>query len=671
MAKIKLPEALKSWKVVSRLPDADDRELYKIVGTDGDGAQKEAQLAYYEFTGSLYNQDDIEYIKDEADFVRTIKGLGDISNYVDVVIDDVPDKEQMKLFIVTDNSKPLSEVMKDRQYTDDEVIDFGLQMSEILEKIEGAGIFHGDIKPSNIFVTEDGKYKLGAFMDAESTDDDAYFAAPEMQKGDNADFTTDLYSLGMIMYSMCNSGRLPFEGDGVSSDEATDRRLSGEAVPAPQNGSQKLKSVIMIAIQPENKNRWKNAGNIKNALLSLKNEEKEPAAQVIVPASTEFDGNVFEDSPAKDEPSDELDDIKPSYQEPEIDNRVFDDYKNQTKVFSIDPPSGDKDYGDYFDDGVDLRKPAKQEKQESPEEDENGFLNPFYTGAEEDKKDKKDNKGKKGMIIAIIAGIIIILALLGALGVIAYNNGFFGSPVRGSTMDTAAPATTGATVAATTAPSSTAATQPTTVSATEAASSKQESSESSQSSQSSEKPVEYVTVKVVRGMTVEEARATLEADGLTLTEGAHRPSNDYPAGQIIAQTPGDGHSVAKGTSVLVDISTGPESKPESSQQSQSSSQQSSGGDDSFSSSRLSTGYLSQSEISEMSRDELNFTLNEIYARHGRIFKSARLDAYFRSQSWYTPKYTEEEFSKYVVFNDYERKNANALLNEQKKRGYRS
>ncbi len=73
----------------------------------------------------------------------------------------------------------------------------------------------------------------------------------------------------------------------------------------------------------------------------------------------------------------------------------------------------------------------------------------------------------------------------------------------------------------------------------------------------------------------------------------------------------------------------------------------------------------------MDRDELNFTLNEIYARHGRIFSSARLDAYFRSQSWYTPKYTEAEFSQHVVFNDYERKNANALYNEQIKRGYRS
>ena len=297
MAKIKLPEALKSWKVVSRVSNTDDREIYKLVSKDGDDAQKEAQLAYYEFTGSLYNQDDIEYIKDEADFVKTIKGLGDISNYVDVVIDDNPEKEKMEVFIVTDNSKPLSEVMKTKSFSEEEVIDFGLQMSEILEKIESAGIFHGDIKPSDIFVTDDGKYKLGAFMDAESLDEDDSFLAPEMHKGENADFTTDLYSLGMIMYTMCNDGKLPFEGDGVSADEAVDKRLAGESVPAPKNGSQKLKSVVMIAIQPENKNRWKNAGNIKNALLSLQNEEEskadkeEPAAQIIAPASTEFDGN--------------------------------------------------------------------------------------------------------------------------------------------------------------------------------------------------------------------------------------------------------------------------------------------------------------------------------------------------------------------------------------------
>ena len=65
-----------------------------------------------------------------------------------------------------------------------------------------------------------------------------------------------------------------------------------------------------------------------------------------------------------DKASDEaesVDDIKPSYQEPEIDNRVFDDYKNQTKVFSIDQPSGakEKDYGSYFDDYEDVKPSAK------------------------------------------------------------------------------------------------------------------------------------------------------------------------------------------------------------------------------------------------------------------------------------------------------------------------
>ena len=72
-----------------------------------------------------------------------------------------------------------------------------------------------------------------------------------------------------------------------------------------------------------------------------------------------------------------------------------------------------KDYGDYFDDGVDLRKPVKAEPK--PEEDENGFLNPFYTDTLDEENKPKKNKTKKGLIAAIIIGIIIILALLGAL----------------------------------------------------------------------------------------------------------------------------------------------------------------------------------------------------------------------------------------------------------------
>ena len=130
MAKIKLPEALKSWKVVSRVSDTDESEIYRLVSKDDD--KKEARLSYYEFTGSLYNGEDIDYIKDEVDFVRTIKRLGDISNYIDVVIEDNPEKKRMELFIVTDDSKPLSAVMEEKSFSEDEIIEFGLQMSDIL-----------------------------------------------------------------------------------------------------------------------------------------------------------------------------------------------------------------------------------------------------------------------------------------------------------------------------------------------------------------------------------------------------------------------------------------------------------------------------------------------------------------------------------------------------------
>ena len=71
----------------------------------------------------------------------------------------------------------------------------------------------------------------------------------------------------------------------------------------------------------------------------------------------------------------------------------------------------------------------------------------------------------------------------------------------------------------------------------------------------------------------------------------------------------------------------------------------------------------------MEREELNLALNEIYARRGRIFSDESLDSYFRSQSWYTPKYDADAFAKNVVFNDYEEKNIALIRKVQVEKGY--
>ncbi|NJK54077.1 MAG: YARHG domain-containing protein [Leptolyngbyaceae cyanobacterium SU_3_3] len=41
--------------------------------------------------------------------------------------------------------------------------------------------------------------------------------------------------------------------------------------------------------------------------------------------------------------------------------------------------------------------------------------------------------------------------------------------------------------------------------------------------------------------------------------------------------------------------------------------------------------------------ELTILRNEIFARHGRRFKEPELQRHFKSQSWYQPRYSPNEF----------------------------
>lgn len=51
-------------------------------------------------------------------------------------------------------------------------------------------------------------------------------------------------------------------------------------------------------------------------------------------------------------------------------------------------------------------------------------------------------------------------------------------------------------------------------------------------------------------------------------------------------------------------------------------------------------YLSDSDLAYISKEDLRFLRNTIYARHGYIFKSNDLKAFFSQFSWYKPRYTE-------------------------------
>lgn len=80
-------------------------------------------------------------------------------------------------------------------------------------------------------------------------------------------------------------------------------------------------------------------------------------------------------------------------------------------------------------------------------------------------------------------------------------------------------------------------------------------------------------------------------------------------------------------------------------------------------------YISDNQLDNYSRDEILIILNEMYARHGYIFKDTELSSYFSSKSWYHG--TETDMSVVSAqFNTYEKENMNTIVAYQTAMGWR-
>nr|WP_304004311.1 YARHG domain-containing protein [Ruminococcus bromii] len=801
MAKtIKLPADLRDWKVTSFVGEDNGCEVYKVSRKIDKNTAQNAILRHAFVGKSNYTDEHAEYFTEEADFIESVKELDGVSNYLDVYVQDNQNKKTCDLYIFTEELTSLEELMKTKTFAEDEVVDFGIQMSEMLETLEAKNIFHGNISPKNIFVTADGRYKIGGFTDFEGKITDTSFVAPEVYKQENVDYTTDIYSVGIIMYAMCNGGKIPFESDSCDRKNACEERFSGKAVTAPSEGDEKLKSVIVIACQPNNTNRWKNAGNIKNALTSIKTEigtsSPVPNPGVVVPENTDFDGNVFEEydydefedteptesqdnfddkdevqtvedavldnefkggeqlgiaevlageeslpvdgnapvdsgevsesdadenggfevvdvtdavdesensevktnevseekqpefedissvsseddkkeQTVTDKKAEEFEDVSsnsevaPEVLPPVTSVEVFDDYSGADHKNVLTSNESSKDYGDFFEDEPSVKRTDNKADDTKKIEEKNDFDdNSFEDNHNEfgytDEEDNKENVKKKKNKFIIILCAVVIAAALGFIGFCVYN-GLSNS----STDNKAATAETATSAEVTTQAPSTA--MPTTVPAT----TEQVTTSSS-----------YNNVVPVVGYGYSYGKKLLEQAGFTVEISDYEYSYDYPEGYIISQTPEGDTSASTGTVVKLVISSGQiqrETEAPATQAHQSSNSQSSasGNSNSQSSSNTNTNnnggfifpnsdssYLSNAQVSALSDDDLQLAINEIYARRGRIFKDASLNAYFNSQSWYEGKYTPEEFEKNVKFNTYEQKNLQLLINERRSR----
>ncbi len=71
-------------------------------------------------------------------------------------------------------------------------------------------------------------------------------------------------------------------------------------------------------------------------------------------------------------------------------------------------------------------------------------------------------------------------------------------------------------------------------------------------------------------------------------------------------------------------------------------------------------YLSEQDIAGKSKETIQQAINEIYARHGRVFQKADVAAYFTAKSWYHPVQGKTDEQIVAEFNSYEKANVDFL-----------
>jgi beta-lactam-binding protein with PASTA domain/tRNA A-37 threonylcarbamoyl transferase component Bud32 len=148
-------------------------------------------------------------------------------------------------------------------------VDYARQILAAIRFAHRHGIVHRDIKPHNVLVDGEGRLKVTDFgiaragasqmTEAGSIIGTAQYLSPEQAKGAPVDQTSDLYSVGVVLYELL-TGVVPFSGD--TPVEIAMKHLS--TVPEPPSAKRAdvprdLDLVVMRALAKDPSERYQSA----------------------------------------------------------------------------------------------------------------------------------------------------------------------------------------------------------------------------------------------------------------------------------------------------------------------------------------------------------------------------------------------------------------------------
>ncbi len=260
-----------SWYVETKISEGKSSKFYKVYKTDGieknylglktvKFPSGDRELSNAIASGKYQNVDEYldilqQSVSKNMGIMRSLSVHNNVVRLENFTI--VREASCFYVLMLMELLSPLSDYLSFENVSKNDVVNIGKDICRAIEAFREKGVIHHNITPENIYVDNMGNYKLGDFglFDYSSNmSEGSLYIAPELyHKNYLRDTSSDIYSLGMLLYKLLNNNRFPFLPPYPAPVSLSDREQSfsrcmrGETFPSPANADFRLTNIIAKA----------------------------------------------------------------------------------------------------------------------------------------------------------------------------------------------------------------------------------------------------------------------------------------------------------------------------------------------------------------------------------------------------------------------------------------
>lgn len=368
----------------------------------------------------------MDTIEPEIKKLLCLNGKSNIIAYEDYLIIDREAEVGYDILLRMELTTNLITAFSEEDITNKEIIKLGRDLCWGLFEAHKENIFHMDIKPENIFVSQYGDYSLGDFSLAKRIEsfqpglfknNSKVFTAPEVLRKKEYGVAADIYGVGVMLHILLN--------DGITIPEF-EEMSKHSIIPKPVRASDRINAVIEKALSYNASDRYENVEDFFYALSEIKGEDyalpetylgqKEEEVEELQESeeqqeikndeeNTELSNDGSEDSEVEDEEV---------LEENNVETVVVEDRDSETE--SIEELDESKDNG--FEESYLEHRDDEQEKKIEEFLEEANLSTNSKDREENDFWSDDDGNIKKKKSKWVVRCILILIALIGVLFII-------------------------------------------------------------------------------------------------------------------------------------------------------------------------------------------------------------------------------------------------------------